>query len=130
LRGILSEIGLWAWYLESKILNGFKGEDHEYIAKNTFERTDSQCKRAALIIAVAGIGSRLFGFLRDRILASQFGAGDTLDAYYAAFRIPDLLYSFLVLGALSAAFIPVFTELYVQKKEHEPGSLPGMCCIH
>ena len=74
---------------------------------------------AAFIIAVAGIASRLFGFLRDRILAAQFGAGDTLDAYYAAFRIPDLLYSFLVLGALSAAFIPVFTELYVQKKEHE-----------
>ncbi|MDD5084281.1 MAG: murein biosynthesis integral membrane protein MurJ [Candidatus Moranbacteria bacterium] len=78
---------------------------------------------AALIIAVAGIGSRLFGFLRDRILAAQFGAGDTLDAYYAAFRIPDLLYSFLVLGALSAAFIPVFTELYVQKKEKEAWEL-------
>lgn len=80
---------------------------------------------AALIIAVAGVASRLFGFLRDRILASQFGAGDTLDAYYAAFRIPDLLYSFLVLGALSAAFIPVFTELHVQKKEGEAWELAG-----
>ena len=78
---------------------------------------------AAMIIASAGIASRLFGFLRDRILASQFGAGDTLDAYYAAFRIPDLLYSFLVLGALSAAFIPVFTELYVHKKEDEAWEL-------
>jgi putative peptidoglycan lipid II flippase len=80
---------------------------------------------AALIIAVAGIGSRLLGFLRDRILASRFGAGDTLDAYYAAFRIPDLLYGFLVLGALSAAFVPVFTELYVQKKEREAWELTG-----
>ena len=78
---------------------------------------------AAFIIALAGIGSRLFGFLRDRILAAQFGAGDTLDAYYAAFRIPDFLYSFLVLGALSAAFIPVFTELYVQKKEGDAWKL-------
>lgn len=78
---------------------------------------------AAFIIAVAGIGSRLFGFLRDRILAAQFGAGDTLDAYYAAFRIPDLLYSFLVLGALSAAFIPVFTEFYTQKKERQAWEL-------
>lgn len=78
---------------------------------------------AAFIIAVAGIGSRLFGFLRDRILAAQFGAGDTLDAYYAAFRIPDLLYSFLVLGALSAAFIPVFTEFYAQKKERQAWEL-------
>jgi putative peptidoglycan lipid II flippase len=79
--------------------------------------------RAAFIIAVAGVGSRLLGFLRDRILASHFGAGDTLDAYYAAFRIPDLLYSFLVLGALSAAFVPIFTELYVQKKEREAWEL-------
>lgn len=80
---------------------------------------------AALIIAVAGVGSRLFGFLRDRILASMFGAGDTLDVYYAAFRIPDLLYSFLVLGALSAAFVPVFTQLYVEKKERAAWELAG-----
>jgi putative peptidoglycan lipid II flippase len=74
---------------------------------------------AALIIAAAGVASRLFGFLRDRILAAQFGAGDVLDAYYAAFRIPDFMYGLLVLGALSAAFVPVFTELYVEKKEEE-----------
>lgn len=80
---------------------------------------------AAFVIAMAGIASRLFGFLRDRILAARFGAGDTLDAYYAAFRIPDLMYSFLVLGALSAAFVPVFTELYVNKKEREAWELSG-----
>ncbi|MCX6796218.1 MAG: murein biosynthesis integral membrane protein MurJ, partial [Candidatus Falkowbacteria bacterium] len=49
--------------------------------------------------------------LRDRILAGQFGAGDTLDVYYAAFRIPDLIYNLLILGALSAGFIPVITSL-------------------
>jgi putative peptidoglycan lipid II flippase len=65
---------------------------------------------AAFIIALAGVVSRLLGFLRDRLLASSFGAGDILDAYYAAFRLPDLVYGLLVLGALSAAFIPVFTE--------------------
>ena len=66
---------------------------------------------AAFIIALAGVASRVLGFIRDRLLASSFGAGDVLDAYYAAFRLPDLVYGFLVLGALSAAFIPVFTEL-------------------
>jgi putative peptidoglycan lipid II flippase len=66
---------------------------------------------AAFIIALAGVASRVLGFLRDRLLASSFGAGDILDAYYAAFRLPDLVYGLLVLGALSAAFIPVFTEL-------------------
>ena len=55
--------------------------------------------------------SRLLGIFRDRILAGQFGAGDTLDIYYAAFRIPDLIFNLLVLGALSAGFIPIFTGL-------------------
>lgn len=78
---------------------------------------------AALLIALSGIVSRVLGFLRDRILASQFGAGDVLDSYYAAFRIPDLMYSLLVLGALSAAFIPVFTGLLSEKKSDEAWKL-------
>ncbi|MBI4138558.1 murein biosynthesis integral membrane protein MurJ [Candidatus Uhrbacteria bacterium] len=65
---------------------------------------------AALIIGVASLASRVLGVLRDRVLASQFGAGDVLDVYYAAFRLPDLLYTLIILGALSAGFIPVFAE--------------------
>lgn len=71
---------------------------------------------AALLIAFAGIASRFLGFIRDRVLASSFGAGDVLGAYYTAFRLPDLVYGFLVLGALSAAFVPVFTELVTKEK--------------
>ena len=71
---------------------------------------------AALIVGAAALASRLVGVLRDRVLASTFGAGDTLDAYYAAFRVPDFLYNLVILGALSAAFIPVFTE-YLEKRE-------------
>jgi len=78
---------------------------------------------AAFIISLAGIASRFLGFLRDRLLAAQFGAGDTLDAYYAAFRLPDLFYSLIVLGALSAAFLPVFTELRSRKREEEAWTL-------
>ena len=74
---------------------------------------------AAVLIAFAGIASRFLGFIRDRVLASQFGAGDVLDAYYTAFRLPDLVYGFLVLGALSAAFVPVFTELVTKEKKEE-----------
>lgn len=66
---------------------------------------------AAVIIAVMGLASRLLGLVRDRILASRFGAGDELDIYYAAFKIPDLVFNLLILGALSAAFVPVFTSL-------------------
>lgn len=73
---------------------------------------------AAFLITIMSLASRLLGLVRDRILASTFGAGDTLDIYYAAFRIPDLIYNLLILGALSAAFIPVFTSL-ISKEENE-----------
>lgn len=66
---------------------------------------------AAIIVGAASLASRFLGIIRDRILAGQFGAGDILDTYYAAFRIPDLIYNLLVLGALSAGFIPIFTLL-------------------
>lgn len=71
----------------------------------------SQVGKNAIIIAVASLASRLLGLFRDRVLASEFGAGQVLDTYYAAFRIPDFVFNLLILGALSAAFIPVFSEL-------------------
>ena len=95
------------------------------LVKNKFlnERPTQSIAAAALIISLAGVASRLLGLLRDRILAGQFGAGDTLDAYYAAFRIPDLIYNLMIVGALSAAFIPVFTELIAEEKEEEAWKL-------
>lgn len=66
---------------------------------------------AAMILAAASLVSRVVGILRDRILAGEFGAGEQLDMYYAAFRLPDLLFQLLILGALSAGFIPLFTAL-------------------
>lgn len=80
-------------------------------------RPASSVVSAAFVITLAGLASRVLGLLRDRFLASSFGAGDALDVYYAAFRIPDLIYNLLILGALSAAFIPVFTGLINKKKE-------------
>lgn len=68
---------------------------------------------AAVVLGLSGLLSRLLGVYRDRLLASTFGAGATLDAYYAAFRIPDFVFNIIVLGALSAGFIPIFSE-YVQ----------------
>lgn len=65
---------------------------------------------AAVIIAIAHLASRILGLVRDRILAGEFGAGESLDIYYAAFRVPDLVFNLIVMGALSAGFIPVFTS--------------------
>ncbi len=72
---------------------------------------------AAFLIALSSLISRFLGIFRDRILAGQFGAGDTLDMYYAAFRIPDLIFNLLVLGALSAGFIPIFSSLLKENKK-------------
>lgn len=65
---------------------------------------------AAAIIALSGLASRALGLVRDRLFADRFGAGEVLDAYFAAYRIPDLVYNLLILGALSAAFLPVLSE--------------------
>jgi putative peptidoglycan lipid II flippase len=72
---------------------------------------------AALIISVATLISRITGLVRDRIFAHYFSAGPTMDAYYAAFKIPDLIYNLLIIGALSAGFIPTFTKLFNQNED-------------
>ncbi|OGB73701.1 murein biosynthesis integral membrane protein MurJ [candidate division Kazan bacterium RIFCSPHIGHO2_01_FULL_44_14] len=73
----------------------------------------SSVLEATAILAVASLVSRLFGVMRDSVIAARY-AGDISDAYLAAFVIPDFIFNLLILGALSSAFIPIFTE-YLQK---------------
>ncbi len=87
--------------------------------KRLFNTQSNTITSAAVIIGAASLASRLLGVLRDRILAGQFGAGETLDMYYAAFRIPDFIFNILVLGALSAGFIPVFIDYLENNKKEE-----------
>lgn len=72
---------------------------------------------AALLLAGSALASRLLGVFRDRLLAGRFGASEDLDAYLAAFRIPDFLYAFLVIWGLSAVFLPLFSEHMEKNKE-------------
>lgn len=74
---------------------------------------------AALILGVSSLLSRIVGLYRDRVFTSTFGAGDTFDSFVVAFRIPDLIFNLVVIGALSAAFIPLFTEKMVSGKKGE-----------
>ena len=69
-----------------------------------------QIASAASVVSLATLASRLLGFVRDMALAWLFGAGMMADAFFAAFRIPSTLRELLGEGALSAAFIPVFTR--------------------
>jgi len=72
---------------------------------------------AALIISVASLISRILGLIKIRLLAAHFGAGIELDAYYAAFRIPDLVFSLVILGTVTAAFVPIFIEHWENNKD-------------
>ncbi|HUN21710.1 MAG TPA: lipid II flippase MurJ [Anaerolineales bacterium] len=65
---------------------------------------------ANLVMLVYLLGT-VMGLVRFVIVTLQFGATDVLDAYYAAFRIPDLLFNVIAGGALGSAFIPVFAGL-------------------
>lgn len=73
--------------------------------------------RAGLIVTAAYLGSRVLGYVRTVVISSQFGAGPELDAYFAAFRIPDAMFQLVAAGAVGSALIPVLTELLVAGEE-------------
>ncbi len=74
---------------------------------------------ASLILTVAALASRVLGWVRLLVIGSQFGASRELDAYFAAFRIPDAIFQLVVAGALSAALIPVFSGYRAREQERE-----------
>lgn len=88
--------------------------------KSLFVRRQSNILSAAFVIMVAYAASGLLGLVRNRLLAERFFSGHEaqLDAYFAAFVLPDTIFQLLILGALSAAFIPVFTE-YLRRNREE-----------
>jgi len=72
--------------------------------------SDKQVTKAAGVVGISTVVTRILGFLRDMVIASAFGAGTAADAYYVAFRIPNTLRRLVGEGALTVAFIPVFVE--------------------
>ncbi len=73
--------------------------------------------KAAFWLAFFGILADILGLMRDRLLAGIFGAGRTLDIYYAAFRVPDFLYTLMLFFTASTAIIPIFLQKYNNSKE-------------
>lgn len=76
--------------------------------------------KAAGILVIANFLSSILGYVRDIIMSSVFDMSSTTDAYNAAFTIPDLIYTILVGGGISAAFIPVFSG-YLARKRYADG---------
>ncbi len=66
--------------------------------------------RAAGVVGLAVLCSRVLGLAREQIFAALFGGGRVMDAFTIAFRIPNLLRDLFAEGALSTAFVTVFTK--------------------
>lgn len=92
-------------------------------------RNSSVISAAFIIMTTYGLSS-LLGVVRNRLLASNFFGSEVwkLDVYFASFTIPDAVFQLLVIGALSAAFIPVFSQYY--KKSHKSGWELASTAIH
>nr|MCU0253209.1 murein biosynthesis integral membrane protein MurJ [Acidobacteriota bacterium] len=75
--------------------------------------------RHAGLVSTATLLSRILGLVRDQLFALLFGATNVADAYVIAFRIPNLLRDLFAEGALSAAFIPTFTQVLHQRSRED-----------
>ncbi len=71
----------------------------------------------AIMLGATFLVSRLLGLIRSRLLVSAFGIGGTLDAYFAAFQVPDFAYNLLISATLGVSFIPVFCEYLAKDKD-------------
>ncbi len=75
--------------------------------------------KSTAIVSAMTLISRLLGFVRDMVIAVTFGATGITDAFFVAFRIPNLLRRMFAEGAFAQAFVPVFTEYREQRKKAE-----------
>ena len=77
--------------------------------------------RASMILSGAFIASRILGLLRTSMFAYVFGTSVTSDAFLQAFLVPDLIFNIVAGGALSSAFIPVFTHYMIGERDEKSG---------
>jgi putative peptidoglycan lipid II flippase len=76
-----------------------------------------QIAAAAGVVGSMTMISRVFGYLRDAVIALYFGAGTSADAFFVAFRIPNFLRRLFGEGSLTVSFVPVFTDVLENKGE-------------
>jgi putative peptidoglycan lipid II flippase len=74
---------------------------------------------AASIVALGFLGSRLLGLVRTMAIAHTYGTSPSLDAYFVAFRLPDLIFQLLAGATLGSAFIPTFARVLNKDGEQD-----------
>lgn len=94
--------------------------------QDSFMTKQTSVARSAGVVSIAVFFSRLLGLAREMIFARFFGTGFLTDAYVVAFRIPNVLRDLFAEGALSVAFVKVFTDFQVNRGEKEAWRLAGL----
>ena len=89
--------------------------------KNAFVKENS-IKGASLILIITLALSNILGVIRDHFLAKSIPT-DRLDIYFAAFRLPDLIFNVLILGSIAAAFVPVYSRYFKEKGKKQATEL-------
>jgi putative peptidoglycan lipid II flippase len=97
--------------------------DESEIAAPTEHRSVA---RSAGIVSIAVMFSRVLGLVRETVFARFFGAGFLYDAFVVAFKIPNILRDLFAEGALSAAFVKVFTDYQIKRTEIEAWRLASL----
>ena len=69
--------------------------------------------------------SRIFGFLRDILIANFLGAGFIADIFFVAFRFPNTFRRIFSEGALNSAFVPIYSKLVIGTEKNESGKFAG-----
>ncbi|MEZ6255593.1 MAG: murein biosynthesis integral membrane protein MurJ [Patescibacteria group bacterium] len=87
------------------------------LSKKIFTNAQNTILSAAIVISAMYGVSAILSLVRSRMLATHFGASDILGVFYVADRIPNLIYSLLVVGTLSTVFIPIFTDELKKDKD-------------
>lgn len=96
------------------------------LPENASVNRPTSVARSAGIVSIAVMVSRTLGLVRETIFAYYFGAGFLNDAFQLAFRIPNVLRDLFAEGALSAAFVKVFTDYQINKSEKEAWRLASL----
>jgi putative peptidoglycan lipid II flippase len=103
------------------------GNSLESVHMSSTESSDARGRivRSASIITPLTLVSRATGYLRDKVIALLLGAGTRSDAFFVAFRIPNMLREIVGEGAMSSAFIPVYAEVSETRPETEARAFVG-----
>lgn len=90
------------------------------------DSADHSVLKAAGAMGAATFLSRIMGLVREQVFAYLFGAGNMMDAFNVAFRIPNLLRDLFAEGAMSASLVPTFTRARVEEGELRAWRLAGL----